>query len=70
MALMAYQVTFCVEIVMCDKSCMNLQENGGSERPVRAAGVGLVICDGGPSGALLEEMPSKEQVRSDTFVCV
>ena len=39
-------------------------------RPVRAAGVGLVICDGGSSGALLEEAPGKEQVRRVHRCCV
>jgi hypothetical protein len=33
-----------------------VQRSGGG------GGVGLVICDGGSSGALLEETPTKEQV--------
>jgi hypothetical protein len=44
------------------------QERAG-ETVAAGVGVGLVICDGGASGALLEEPPCNEQVSGDLAFC-
>ena len=42
--------------------CHTLQELPDNAAGCRAGGIGLVICDVGANGALLEKVPSNEQV--------